>query len=176
MEIRSADVIHSWWVPELGRKIDAIPGRINNGWIRADTVGEYEGTCSEYCGTQHAWMRIRVIAEDPDHFSEWLRDQKQPAQSPTDSLSKVGQQLFQQKTCGNCHSIRGTPANEHLAPDLTHLASRETLLAGMKRNNDQNLKKWISDPQKVKKGAHMPDFLFSDQEVNALTSYLEQLK
>ena len=176
IEIESADVIHSWWVPALGRKIDAIPGRINYGWLEADTVGVFDGTCSEYCGTEHAWMRITVVAETQDNFEKWIKSQQKVSVPPTDSLSHAGEILFQSKTCGSCHTIAGTPADAHIAPDLTHIASRKTLLSGMKKNSTENMRKWLENPQKVKKGANMPDFLLSKNEVEALTAYMEQLK
>lgn len=175
MYIESEDVIHSWWVPALGRKTDAIPGRINTSWIEADSAGVYEGTCSEFCGTEHAWMRIRVIAESQDKFNRWIKEQKQLAYRPTDSLGIAGEKIFQKNTCGGCHAILGTPANAHIGPDLSHLASRETLLSGMLNNNPENLRKWLEDPQKVKKGANMPDFLMTQNEINALVDYLKQL-
>jgi len=176
MKIESADVIHSWWVPALGRKIDAIPGKTNYGWIEADSIGVYDGTCSEYCGTEHAWMRITVVAESQADFEEWIKAQEQAPQLPADSLAVAGAKMFQSKTCGNCHAITGTPANAHIGPDLSHVASRRTLLSGMEQNTPENLGKWLEDPQEVKKGANMPDFLLSDNEVNALTAYLEHLK
>jgi cytochrome c oxidase subunit II len=176
MRIQSADVIHSWWVPALGRKTDAIPGRMNYSWIEADSVGEYAGTCSEYCGTEHAWMRIKVIAETQQQFDKWIEQQHKPSHRPTDSLGILGEKIFQEKTCGSCHTISETPANARIGPDLSHLASRETLLSGMMKNNRKNLKRWLEDPQKVKKGSNMPDFLMNKEEINALTDYLEQLK
>lgn len=176
MRIESADVIHSWWVPALGRKTDAVPGRPNYSWISADSVGEYEGTCSEYCGAEHAWMRIKVVAQTPEDFRKWIQHQQKPAIRPADSLGIAGEKLFQRSTCGSCHAIKGTAADSHIAPDLTHMASRETLLSGMLVNNPKNLRKWLKDPQKVKEGAHMPNFLLSKQELNAFVDYLEQLK
>ncbi len=176
MKIESGDVIHSWWVPALGRKIDAIPGHTNYGWIEADSVGVYEGTCSEYCGMQHAWMRIKVIAEPREKFEAWIAGQQKPAVEPSDSLAAKGSRLFQKMTCGSCHAIAGTDANKHIGPDLTHFGSRTTMLSGLMENNPQNLRKWLHDPQAVKHGAYMPNFLLDDQEVNALASYLESLK
>jgi len=176
MRIESADVIHSWWVPALGRKTDAIPGRPNFAWIEADSIGEYEGKCSEYCGTEHAWMLIKVVAQSQDDFNQWITHQQQPAVIPTDSTAIKGERLFQTMTCGSCHAISGTPANAHLAPDLSHLASRETILSGMLVNNRENLAKWIRNPQKVKIGSHMPNFLLTEKEVDELMDYLDQLK
>ena len=176
MKVESADVIHDWWVPDLGRKIDAVPGRNNYAWIEADSAREYEGACSEYCGAEHAWMRIKVVAESQKKFNEWIANQQHTPLFPTDSLSQVGAKLFQQKTCANCHAIAGTPADKHIGPDLTHLASRETILSGMLKNNQKNLTRWLNNPQKVKPGAHMPNFRLSKNEINALVTYLEGLK
>jgi cytochrome c oxidase subunit 2 len=176
MRVESADVIHDWWVPELGRKIDAIPGRLNYNWIEADTPGVYLGTCSEYCGMQHAWMRIRVIAQTQEDFDKWKMNQEKVPVLPSTEPARTGAVLFEKKTCANCHSIAGTPADSHIGPDLTHLGSRETLLTGMLTNNEQNLRRWLEDPQKIKEGAHMPNFILNKNELNALVAYLEGLK
>ncbi len=176
MRVMSADVIHSWWVPALGRKIDAVPGRNNFGWIASDSIGVYEGTCSEYCGNQHAWMRIKVIVQSQADFDRWIQQQHQTADRPSGQMGQQGEMLFQEKTCGNCHTISGTPANGRIAPDLSHIASRETLLSGMLANKKENLRKWLENPQNVKQGSNMPNFLMSEKEVNELVAYLEQLK
>lgn len=176
MSIKSADVIHSWWVPALGRKIDAVPGYTNHGWLEPDSIGVFTGTCSEYCGMQHTWMRIQVVVESQEDYDKWIKHQQQDANKPTDDLAKQGEMLFQQKTCGSCHSVSGTEADGKIGPDLSHVGSRETLLSGLLYNNKQNMRKWIEDPQKVKSGSNMPNFLLSENEVNAITDYLEQLK
>ncbi len=176
MRVESADVIHDWWVPDLGRKIDAIPGRMNYMWIEADSARTYIGACSEYCGAEHAWMRIRVIAEPEAEFKEWIKRQKKVPQFPTDSIAEKGAVLFQKKTCANCHTIAGTPADSHIGPDLTHLASRQTILSGMLPNTRANLTRWLKNPQKVKEGAHMPNFLLTKNEIKDLVTYLEGLK
>lgn len=176
MQIESADVIHDWWVPQLGRKIDAIPGHINYTWIDAIKPGTYEGTCSEYCGVEHAWMRILVIAETPADYAAWVDEQQHIPGPPADSLGRAGARLFQEKTCANCHSIAGTPADAHIGPDLTHLASWQIILSGMLPNTDNNLQRWLANPQKIKKGAHMPDFKLNQNEIDALSHYLEGLK
>ncbi|MGW8316761.1 MAG: cytochrome c oxidase subunit II [Bacteroidales bacterium] len=175
MRIESADVIHSWWVPSLGRKIDAVPGRLNYGWLDADTTGIFLGTCSEYCGTQHATMGIRVVSESPASYEKWLATQRMQPKTPTDSLARAGAEIFQHRTCGNCHAISGTPAEAHIGPDLTHVASRTTLLSGLEKNTPEHIRAWLDNPQQVKKGARMPDFLLTDDELNALTAYLTQL-
>jgi cytochrome c oxidase subunit 2 len=111
MRIESADVIHSWWVPALGRKIDAIPGKVNYTWIEALDPGEYKGTCSEYCGAQHAWMRILVLAQPQQEFDNWIAAQQIVPPAPQDSLKSTGMKLFIEKTCIRCHSIAGTPGS-----------------------------------------------------------------
>ncbi len=176
MEIESADVIHDWWVPALGRKIDAVPGRKNYTWIEADSAGTYEGTCAEFCGAEHAWMRIKVIAQTKPYFDKWINDQQQVPAAPKDSTALLGDMLFQKETCGDCHAIAGTPADAHVGPDLTHIASRETILSGRLTNTRENLTRWLADPQKVKPGAHMPDFRFNRPQINELVTYLEGLK
>jgi cytochrome c oxidase subunit 2 len=176
MRVESADVIHDWWVPALGRKIDAVPGRLNYNWIEANAPGDYEGTCSEYCGMQHAWMRIKVIAQPPAEFQKWIAHQQQIPPLPTDSVAQRGALLFQNMACANCHRIAGTPAESHIGPDLTHLASRETILSGMLPNTPENLQRWLKNPQKIKEGAHMPDFRLSPEQIKDLTTYLEALK
>ena len=176
MRVESADVIHDWWVPELGRKIDAVPGHPNYNWIEADTAGDYEGACSEYCGMQHAWMRIKVVAQNQKDFDEWVNNQQQIPEIPSTEPARTGAMLFQNKTCANCHSIKGTRADSHIGPDLTHLGSRKTLLSGMLENNKNNLTRWLKNPQKIKEGAHMPNFILDKNEIDALVSYLEGLK
>ena len=176
MRIESADVIHDWWVPDLGRKIDAIPGRLNYNWLEADSPGVYIGACSEYCGMQHAWMRIRVVAQTQKEFDKWKLNQQKTPVTPTTEPARTGAILFQEKTCANCHFIAGTPADSHIGPDLTHLNSRKTLLSGMLENNEQNLRRWLKDPQKIKVGAHMPNFILNENELNALLAYLRGLK
>ena len=176
IELRSADVIHDWWVPALGRKMDAIPGKPNQLWMEARQPGRYLGTCSEFCGAQHAWMRIQVIAQPPTEFADWELAQRQKATLATTNIVKSGEALFQQKTCANCHAIAGTDAQATIGPDLTHLGSRNKLLTGVLKNTPENLGRWLDDPQKIKPGAHMPDFIFTSQEVEALVAYLESLE
>ncbi len=176
MRIESADVIHDWWVPELGRKIDAIPGTSNYSWIEASDTGEYKGACSEYCGTQHAGMRILVISESKDDFDRWVQEQQKIPPPPTDSIGQRGMKLFTERTCASCHTIAGTEAKSHIGPDLTHLASRKTLVSGVLPNTSKNLFLWLQNPQKIKEGSHMPNFILSASELEALVKYLEELK
>lgn len=176
LELHSADVIHSWWVQQLGQKMDMIPGQANYLWLYAEKPGVYLGTCSEFCGADHANMRIRVTAMDTADFSRWSQDQLRPAVAMEDPLFVEGARLFQQKTCTNCHSIQGVAAKMTIGPDLTHFASRKRFLADMMEINDTNLRAWLKDPQQVKPGAHMPNFILSKKELDALTYYIGHLK
>ena len=175
-EVRSADVVHDFWVPALGQKVDAIPNYPNYAWYDVERPGIYLGTCAEFCGAEHAWMRIRVIAEPVPAFGAWLEEQLLDARKPTSPAAEAGARLFQNHTCMNCHSIRGTAADGDIGPDLTHLASRQTLAAGVFRNTHENLLKWVSDPQKYKPGSHMPNMDLSRQTFEELVAYLEELK
>jgi len=121
-------------------------------------------------------MRIKVVAESQDDFNKWIKSQEEITSSLKDSMAFKGSEIFQTKTCADCHSISGTPANASVGPNLTHFASRQTILSGMMKNNDQNLKRWLTDPQKIKQGAHMPNFILTKKEVNELAEYLEGLK
>lgn len=172
----SADVIHDFWVPQLGRKIDLVPGHPNNLYLQLNTPGTYFGTCAEFCGAQHAWMRIRVIAQTPEDFAAWIKSQQQIPQTPTSGPAAQGAQLFQQIACKSCHTIAGTDAKGTVGPDLTHLASRETLGAGVMDNNQGNLTAWVNDPQKIKPGANMPALGLTNQQLQAIVAYLETLK
>jgi len=176
LKLTSADVIHSWWVPELGRKLDMIPGVENYMWFYADKPGEYLGTCSEFCGAQHAHMRIRVTALNPEDFKIWEQEQLMPVATSSDLLFLKGKQLFEEKTCTNCHAINGTDFKENIGPNLTHFASRKRFLADMKINNEENLRAWIRNPQNVKPGVKMPNFILMESEINALVAYLNNLK
>ena len=177
VRLESADVIHDWWVPQLGRKMDAIPGHPNFFWIEADSPGFYKGTCAEYCGAEHAWMRIGVVAEPESAFKRWAQRQLEvPLPLPTGSAAAQGAELFQQLTCGNCHTIAGTSAQGKIGPDLTHIAGRFTLAAGRFQNNPANLARWLADPQSVKPDSHMPNFQLTDSQVHQLSSYLETLQ
>ena len=176
LELTSADVAHSWWVPKLGRKLDMIPGLTNHMWMYAEKEGEYLGTCSEFCGTQHARMRIRVTALSPKDFEVWQQQQLQPVATSSDALFLKGKQLFEEKTCTNCHAINGTEFKQNIGPNLTHFATRKRFLADMKVNNEDNLRAWITNPQAVKSGVKMPNFILSESEIDALVAYINNLK
>ena len=176
IEGTSADVIHDWWLPAFGEKMDLIPGRTNHVWATIRAPGVYEGACNEFCGQQHAWMRIRVIAHTPADYARWLAAAAQPAAPPTGALAQAGGALFAHYACSSCHQIRGTAAHGHQGPDLTHFGSRRTMLAGLLDNNPDNLRRWLNDPQAIKPGAHMPRFIFGRDTIQALATYLTQLK
>jgi len=164
----SADVIHSFWIPELNRKVDLIPGRTSRVLLYADRAGTYPGQCAEFCGQQHAHMQLVVVAQPRAQFEQWLRGEQQPASRLLP--------LFAQKGCANCHAIRGTPAGAHVGPDLTHVGSRGLLAAGVIPNDLAHMRAWIQDPQKLKPGTKMPNLPLSQSDVDALAQYLESLK
>ncbi len=174
--LKSADVIHDFWVPQLGRKMDMIPGHPNEMWLEADQPGTYLGTCAEYCGMQHAWMRISVIAQPAAEFEAWQQQQLQPAANPALPAPARGALTFQQMTCANCHAINGTPARAQVGPDLTHLADRQTLAAGLLENSPTNLARWLRNPQSFKAGSLMPNLHLTEAQVTDLVSYLDQRK
>jgi cytochrome c oxidase subunit 2 len=165
------DVIHSIWLPELNRKIDTIPGRVNRILLYADRAGTYQGECAEFCGLQHAHMVLYAVAQPPAEFAAWLRRESAPAAG-----GGAGAQLFVSTGCGNCHAIRGTAADGQVGPDLTHVGSRRFLAAGTLPNDRAHLEDWIRDPQHAKPGNKMPSLHLSSQELTQLTDYLESLK
>ncbi len=176
VRLDSADVLHEFWVPELARKITAVPGHPNHIWLEADKPGTYFGICSEYCGTEHAWMHFLVVAEPPAEFAAWVNAQLRPSAKPPGDLATKGMALFLQKSCASCHAINGTTAVARVGPDLTHFASRRQLGAGIADNTPENLHRWLTDPQKVKPGVMMPDFKFTDEQVTQLVAYFETLQ
>lgn len=174
LKLLSDDVIHDWWIPALGNKMDMVPTQENYLWVTIKEPGIYYGACSEFCGPQHAHMRIKVIAEKEDQFNKWLTVLQEPALQGPELIS--GQKLFMSKTCANCHRINGTSAQGTTGPDLTHLAGRSTLLAGLINNNVENLERFIRDPQKIKPESRMPEFLLDDTTIKAIATYLYSLK
>jgi cytochrome c oxidase subunit 2 len=177
--LRSEDVIHSFWVPQLAGKTDLIPGHPNVIDLKADDPGTYEGACAEFCGLQHANMRFQVIADAPADFARWQQDQRQdavPLDSSSDPQLLAGQQAFLNSACVNCHTIRGTSASGTLGPDLTHLASRQRIASGVLPNTLGNLAGWILDPQSVKPGTQMPPQQVDASKFQALLQYLQSLK
>jgi cytochrome c oxidase subunit 2 len=171
----TADVIHSFWVPELNRKADLIPGRVNRLLLDANRPGEYRGQCAEFCGQQHAHMAMYVFADSPDVFRKWLANEERPARRPASAQAREGERLFLSLPCSGCHMIRGTPADGTIGPDLTHLATRTTLAALTLPNKQPDLADWIEDPQRYKPGSKMPGFSLTARQREALVAYLEGL-
>jgi cytochrome c oxidase subunit II len=175
-ELRSTDVIHSLWPPNLNGKRDLIPGNENSIWFLADSPGVYRGQCAEFCGHQHAKMGFLIVADPPDSFRTWLARQRDTAMTPTDTVALRGQEVFLSSSCVMCHTISGTPAGSRIGPDLTHLASRRTIAAGTLPNTRGNLAGWIVNPQAIKPGVRMPATSLDSDDLQALLTYLESLK
>jgi cytochrome c oxidase subunit 2 len=175
IRLHGGDVIHSFWVPKLSGKTDAIPGQTNMSWMQANHPGTYLGQCMEYCGWQHARMSFVVIAQTPEDFELWRQAQLTAAAAPATLAQERGLALVEYR-CGLCHGLRGTRAGAMVAPDLTHLMSRAALAAGTLANNPNNLRAWIQNPQDFKPGNLMPDQHLSAQELSDTLSYLVLLK
>jgi cytochrome c oxidase subunit II len=174
--LESRDVIHSFWIPSLGGKVDMIPGRTTRLVLEPEKPGIYRGTCAEYCGASHAWMSFYAIVEEPERFERWLVSEASPARAPTDPVAARGAQLFLATGCGACHAIRGTAADGVIGPDLTHVGGRHSLAAGALPNDRSSLRRWISRTIDVKPAVHMPTFgMLSHATVDALAAYLEGL-
>jgi len=179
VQVESADVIHNFWLPALSRKIDAIPGRINHVSFRPERTGRFEGICAEFCGDQHAWMRFDTFVHEKGDYEAWLAAQALPARPPSSPVAEAGRKIYLRETCNRCHVLRGLPtegAPVQIGPDLTHLASRRMLGAGVLTNGREHLQAWLKNPQAIKEGCHMPNFQFSDEEAAELASYLSSLR
>lgn len=176
IKLESSDVIHSFWVPSLTGKMDAITGRQNQIQIQADRPGIYRGQCAEFCGLQHAHMGLLVVAESREDFERWRAQQISSAIPPGDGERQRGMEIFLSKPCIMCHQIRGTDAGGKTAPDLTHVGSRRYIGAGTLETTRGNLAAWIVDPHGVKPGVNMPTIPLEPSEVQPLASYLEGLK
>ncbi len=173
LELESADVIHSFWVPQLHGKMELVPGWSNELVIQADAPGSFDGFCAEYCGPQHANMRLLVIAQMPDEYREWEERQAEDAPAPESDLAAEGQEVFSRLICSNCHTVRGiSEAAVDVGPDLTHLASRGTLAARLLPNTRSQLANWIMDPQSLKPGSNMPATPMTGRELDALIEFL----
>lgn len=178
--LRTFDVIHSFWVPKLGGKIDMIPNRDNWLWLQADEPGQFWGQCAEFCGESHANMKFRVFAYEEDQFQEWLEHQRSDAVDPEEELAVEGKERFQGRGCLACHTIQGHDAMGLAGPDLTHFGSRVTLGAGMVENTEENLVRWLRDPDGFKPGNLMALDQnvqnLTDEDIAALTAYLKSLQ
>jgi cytochrome c oxidase, subunit II len=174
LKLTSADVNHSFWVPQLAGKTDLIANHVNTMWIDPKATGLYLGQCAQFCGSQHAMMLLRVYVDSPEQFDAWIKNQQQPGRQETQVAA--GRKVFETQACMNCHAISGTAATGRFGPDLTHLMSRATLASGAMDNTPQNLRQWIKAPDIFKRGALMPAMQLSDEQLDQVTAYLETLK
>lgn len=175
LQLGSADVIHAFWVPELGAKSDMIPGKTNILRLFSAKSGTFSGACVEFCGIEHAWMRINIVAEPPATYDAWLRAQAAVRHAPS-GVEIEGERIFLAGVCASCHAIRGTAAVAAIGPDLTHIGSRATIGTGVLQNDLANMRAWLADPQRYKPGALMPRVALGDADLDALAAYLESLK
>ncbi|MBW3547485.1 MAG: cytochrome c oxidase subunit II [Actinobacteria bacterium] len=173
IELTSADVIHSFWVPELAGKVDLVPGQRNVLRLTADEPGEYRGQCAEFCGIQHARMAFLVIADEPTAFEDWIERHRAPPPDPPAGPAAEGERIFESTSCAGCHTIRGTSARGTSGPDLSDFGSRRTLGAALVENNRGNLGGWIVNAQALKPGNLMPPVSLEPDELQALIAYLE---
>ena len=182
--LESTDVIHSFWVPKLAGKVDIVPNNRNTMWFQADEPGMYLGQCAEFCGISHANMKFRVMADTQEGYDRWVKEQQAPPAEPT-ALALEGQKAYIQQQCWACHTIEGVAGRGDRGPNLTHVASRTTIAGGMMDNDEDNCKRWLADPLKVKPGnimgsegsmfqaAAMPRIQL---DIEALCAYLQSLK
>jgi cytochrome c oxidase subunit II len=177
IRMQTADVMHSFWVPALHGKVDLIPGMANYLRVEASQVGEYQGQCAEYCGAEHARMRLLAVVQTPDEYDAWLQAQLQPGNEPDTDAAKEGEHLFLAGPCSMCHTVRGTQAGGTVAPDLTHIGSRQMIAANYYQNNDAYLEAWITHAQSLKPQSLMPDITnFTGEQLTDLVAYLRQLQ
>ena len=176
IDVESVDVIHSFWVPQMGGKVDMIPGRVNHIRFVPLKEGEYLGECSEFCGEQHGKMRFLFVVVSAEEYSAWVHDQAEPAEQPTGAEAVAGGKLIQTIACGSCHTIRGTPSKGTFGPDLTHFGSRRGIAAYTLPNTPENLLAWLQDPQAIKPACTMPTVPLPLREQQQLVAYLEELK
>ena len=201
MKMQSADVWHSWWVPQLAGKVDDIPDHTNYMWIDPHVPGVYVGQCGQFCGVEHAKMLIRVYVDTPDQFQRWITNQQQPgvedagqqtgpsqpgiqpvsekqpgAENVAMAEAAAGKVVFETNACMNCHAIEGTPANGRFGPNLTHFGSRDTLGSGVAPNTIENVKEWVRNPSDLKEGALMPPMQLNETQLEQVSVYLTSLK
>ncbi|TCL65862.1 cytochrome c oxidase subunit II [Rhizobium sp. BK251] len=176
IQLESADVVHSFWVPSLAGKQDLVPGRRNSLLLRAERPGIYHGQCAEFCGLQHTHMAMMVIADEPADYQRWIAAQRGNSVMPTDPDAAAGKLAFLSKPCAACHTVRGTPATGTTGPDLTHIGSRHTIAAGLHETTRGSLAAWIADPQTLKPGNNMPMVPLTSVELRDISAYMESLK
>jgi cytochrome c oxidase subunit 2 len=174
--LRTDDVLHSFWLPNLTGKTDLITGITNATWIQASRPGTWRGQCAEYCGMQHAHMAISVVAQPDGEYRRWIAQERASSQQPSDSTALAGERVFLTASCGYCHTVRGTQAGGRVGPDLTHIASRLTLAGGALPNTRGNLAGWILNPDRIKPGVKMPAVPLSGPELQSVIAYLESLR
>lgn len=176
-ELESPDVIHSFWIPSLGGKVDMIPGRTTRLRLQATRTGTYRGACAEYCGTAHALMAFPVLVLERGEFDAWLQNQARAARAPTTPLARHGRDVFVRSGCGACHAVRGTDSAGVVGPDLTHVGSRESLGAGTLPARVEDFRRWLAQTDTIKPGVHMPAFgMLPPSELGALAAYLKSLQ
>jgi cytochrome c oxidase subunit 2 len=174
LRLEGADVIHSFWVPQLGGKRDVVPGRTNQITLTPETPGVYPGQCAEFCGASHANMRVLVIVHRPEDFDRWVAAQRAPAVEPTGEAA-AGKAVYTRSACVGCHTIRGVSAGV-VGPDLTHFGSRRTVGAGLLPSTPETVAAWVRDPAALKPGVKMPALGLGEAEARALAAYLLSLK
>ncbi len=175
--LESHDVIHSFWIPSLGGKVDMIPGRQTRLTLMPTKTGELRGVCAEFCGDSHAFMAFPVVIQAKEEFARWLAEQRSPAREPATGLERAGYDVFIANGCGACHTVRGTPADGVVGPDLTHVGGRSSLAAGLLSNRQEDFNRWVALTDRIKPGAHMPAFdMLHEEELRALAAFLESLK
>jgi cytochrome c oxidase subunit 2 len=174
LNLLSADVVHSFWVPQLSGKTDLIPNQVNELWIDPQHPGVYVGQCAQFCGVEHAKMLLRVYVQTPQEFDAWVKNQQQ--QAVNDERVAAGRRVFETQACMNCHTISGTVATGRFGPDLTHLMSRDTLAAGATTNTEEHLREWIRNPDIYKPGSLMPAMQLNEQQLDEVTAYLSTLR
>lgn len=174
LKLTSADVNHSFWIPQLAGKTDLIANHVNTMWMDPQKPGLYLGQCAQFCGSQHAMMLLRVYVDTPTQFDAWIKNQQHPASQ--DFAVEAGRAVFERQACMNCHTVSGTAATGRFGPDLTHLMSRATLASGAIDNTPANLREWIRSPDTFKSGALMPAMQLNDEQLDQVTAYLETLK
>ena len=176
-QLESADVIHSFWIPSLGGKVDMIPGRQTRLKLEPTRIGVFRGACAEYCGSSHALMTFSVVVSSKKDFEAWLDQQREPAKSPMEPLALSGEKIFVTSGCGACHTVRGTAAKGVVGPDLTHVGGRMSLGAGTLPNDAENFVRWLTQTQTIKPDVHMPNFsMLSQYDLRALAAYLDSLE
>jgi cytochrome c oxidase subunit 2 len=176
LHLASTDVIHSIWIPNINGKKDLIPGRATQLTFRPRRSGTFSGRCAEFCGYQHAKMGLLLVVEPPGEFARWLEEQRRPSVAPAQEALEHGREVFLAGPCSSCHTIRGTGAFGHKAPDLTHLASRSTIAAATLPNTTGHLAGWVVDPQRLKPGNRMPPNLLASADLLDLVAYLRSLR